>query len=70
MHVGSVRLKGIVVGAADLLFNRRFAIKRNRGVEILPEDSQVVESEQVVSMVVSEDRSVDEINPLTDELKA
>ena len=67
--VGRWVSKGIVVRTANLVFNRLLAVQRDRVIEVLPENSQVVESENVVSVVVGEHCGVDKVNPFPNQLK-
>jgi hypothetical protein len=68
--VGRWVSEGIVVRTANLVFDRLLAVQGDRAVEVLSENPQVVESENVVSVVVGEHRSVDKVNPFPNELKA
>tara|TARA_B100001123_G_C14608579_1_gene748901 strand:+ start:237 stop:536 length:300 start_codon:yes stop_codon:yes gene_type:complete len=69
MFIGQIRRKRIVVSAANLFLDCGFAIQGNRRIEILSENSQIIESEHVICVVVREHGGLDQVDPFANELK-
>ena len=61
--------EGIVKSPSDLRFDGFLAIQGDGLVEVLTEDPQIVEAEDVVGVVVGEERGVDEIDSLSYQLQ-
>ena len=69
MVVGRRITEGVVVGATNLSFDSLFAIQRDRPVEVLSEYPKVVETEDVVGVVVGEHRGVDQVDAFANQLQ-
>jgi hypothetical protein len=68
MGVGVERLERVAEGRANLPFDGRFAIQRNRPIEPVAKDPQIVEAEDMVGVAVREDGRVDHGRPLAQQL--
>ena len=66
--VFGLRREGIVERLANALFDVGFAVDRHRSAQVVREDSQVVQAEQVVGMIVRIERGMDPPDPLAQQL--